>query len=137
MHSWGDEDWDYFAEVDQAADEIGRFCSTWGRIQVRQTKEKFGTVRVYCSITCNSLHELIKPGWMHMGWTGINKPEWLRKLVYRILVYPLFPKWFRPLVFKYQSYIYRKAYERALAKYPMIREEILACADFDELLKGL
>jgi hypothetical protein len=137
MHYYGDEDFDMFDDVAYAADYIGDFCAKWGRIQVRQTKEKYGTVRVYCSITCNSLHELLKPGWLHMGWTGISKPEWLRRLVYRVLVYPLFPKWLRPAIYAYQCAIYRKAYERALKKYPKIKAEILACPDWPELLEGL
>jgi len=125
MHSWGDEDFPYFEHVGLAAEEIGDFCRRWGRIAVTCTKEKWGTVRVYCHFNCCvSLHDILFPGWCR-----VRGP-------YRLMTFPLF-KALAPLAFKWQKFIYRKAYERAVKKYPFIKEEILCCADYSEFLKGL
>ena len=124
MHNYGDEDFNAWADIDNAASYIGDLCRKWGRIQVRQCKEKFGTVRVYCSLYCQSLHDLIFPGYCR-----VRSP-------YRLWVFPIF----RPvqhLVFLYQKFIYRLAYKNAIKKWPNIKQEILCAADFHEYLKGL
>lgn len=64
-------------------------------------------------------------------------PRWLWTLdiyyISRFLnIKPLFI-----LTYSWQKFIYRWAYKRAIVKYPMIREEILSCADWDEYLEGL
>lgn len=123
MHSYGDEDFDAWDDLDDAASYIGNLCRKWGRIQVWQYKEKFGTVRVYCSINCQSLHDLIFP-----GYCLVHKP-------YGFWVFPIFRP-FHMLVFKYQKFIYRLAYKNAVRKWPCIRKEILCCADFPEYLKN-
>ena len=131
MHTWGD-DFKYFGEVGDAAFEIGQFCKRYGRISVTQTKEKYGTARVYCHFGWTSLHGLVYPGYVYSQF-----PKWLWTAdVYYIG--PLLRKWpLGVIMVKYQLFIYRLAYKRALKKYPMIREEILVGADFDEYLKGL
>lgn len=140
MHSWG-SDFKYFADVENAAYEIGKFCKQWGKIQVRQTKEKFGTARIYCSFGCKNLHSFFYPGYVWMGY-----PRWLYKLLeklfpnlrihYRIMGFPLFV-WTYPVLIPWQKFIYRLAYKRALKKYPHIRHEILAVADYWELVDNL
>lgn len=131
MHVWGGP-FKYFADVEQAAYEIGKFCRRWGRISVTQTKEKYGTARVSASFGYLSLHRLIYPGYVYSQF-----PQWLWSLdiwyISRILQIRLIS---RPIVW-YQTKIYRLAYKRALAKYPHIYEEILCGADWDEFLKGL
>lgn len=135
MHTYYDESkWPYFNDVDDAAHEIGLFCRRWGRIQVRQTKEKFGTARVYCSFGLSghwAIHGLIKPGWIYYQWPRwiyhidcFLSNSWLTSFIDRVLV-------------PYQCFIYRLAYKRAIRRYPHIREEILCCADYSSLLKGL
>lgn len=54
MHIWGDG-FEYFYEVGEAANYIGKFCRKYGRIGVRDTKEKYGTARVYCRFSSNFL----------------------------------------------------------------------------------
>lgn len=123
MHTWGDG-FKYFNEVDAAAYYIGDFCAKWGRIHVTQCKEKYGTVRVYCSLTCDNLQELLFP---HYGF--IKGP-------YKLMTFPIFRP-LRPLIFMWQKFIYRLAYKKAISKWPMIKKEILCCADWDEYLEGL
>ena len=131
-HSWGDG-FEFFGEVDQAAFEIGEFCKRYGRIYVSDSKEKFGGVRVYLMFGAISLHSLLFPGW-HCKHKLF--PQWLWKLDIRVLSRVVgklnnlgFVKW--------QTFIYRLAYKRAVAKYPIIRDEILRSADYPEFLVGL
>lgn len=133
MHFWGDEgvDWKGIAG---AAEYIGERCRRLGRINVTQYKEKYGTVRVYCSFGYYSLHELIWPGyaykrdyWPHFMWT-LDIYFWPNAFKYSGLGY---------LLHKWQKFIYRSSYKRALKKWPHLRKEILCCADFSEFLKGL
>ena len=123
MHFWGDG-FPYFEEVDRAADYIGKFCRKWGRIQVIQTKEKYGTVRVYCSLYCDDIHGLLFPGYHYY------------RLPWVISTFPIL-RWARFLTDPYQKWVYRLAYKNAIHKWPMIREEILQGADWSEYLKGL
>lgn len=123
MHSWGDG-FKYFKEVDEAAYMIGNFCRKWGRIQVRDTKEKYGTARVYCSLYCEDLHTLLFPGYCY-----IRGP-------YQLMTFP-FLRPFRKIIFLYQKFIYRLAYKLAIKKYPKIRKEILCAADWSEYLQGV
>jgi len=150
MHRWGD-DFD-FAAVSYAARDIARFCKRWGRIGVRDYKEKYGTARVYCGFGYTSFHGLIWPGHMfcrfpfgvsRLGWklngTWIGKKLghilWVADL--RLSEVLLRNKFVEPLLIKYQIWIYKKAYERALKKYPHIVREILCGADYPEFLKHL
>lgn len=136
MHSWGNWPDEMFSKVGDAAYEIGTFCRRWGRLAVTDSKEKYGTVRVYLMFGCRDLHGFFYPGYVYIGY-----PRWLFKLVgknvgWHIMTFPFF----RPvqsLVFHWQKFIYRLAYKRALKKFPEIKEEILCCADFDEFLEGL
>lgn len=131
MHSWGD-DFQYFEDVGRCADEIGAFCVRWGRIGVTCTKEKYGTVRVYCILGAHSLHALLFPRYVFRHPTF---PAWLYRLDYK-LTGPAFRVLSRPVSW-YQSKIYRLAYYRALKRYPHIKEEILTDADYPEYLEGL
>lgn len=131
MHSWGG-DFKYFDDVDKAADYIGRFCRRWGRIGVTTTKEKFGTVRVYCSLGWgwNPIYGALKPGYVWYSW-----PTWFMGFEFWLT------KWFgwtyRDIVCWWHKKVYRQAYQRALKKWPHIRNEILASPDFRDLLVGL
>jgi hypothetical protein len=132
MHHWGDEDFPYFNDVENAAYEIKEFCVRYGRLG-GQSKEKYGTVRFYAKFGVTGFHNLTHPGWVNYAWY----PKWL----VRFEIYHS-PKVFRALGItwffsKWQPMVYRMAYKRALKKYPHIRKEILSCADYDEFLKGL
>lgn len=132
MHVWGEWPDELFRQVDDAAYEIGQFCRFWGRIGVRQTKEKYGISRVYCSFGFHQLFSITHPGYVFNRY-----PQWLWHLDC-IYISKLF-RFIRldNLVVPYQRFIYRLAYSRALKKYSLIREEILNGADYQETLKSL
>ena len=129
MHTWGDKDVDW-PGITKAACEIGSFLRRWGRVDVRQWKEKWGTVRVYCSFGWHQLHSITHPGYSFSQY-----PQWLWRLDCRVFsrfVYLL--NWF---VVPWHAWLYRVAYARAVRRRPHLRREILCCADWPELLKGL
>jgi len=128
MHYWGDEGVDWNA-INDAAYEIAMDLKKW-RIQVRDWKEKYGTVRIYCSLGWYQFHNITHPGHCFCRY-----PKWLWKLDCRYFrrVFGIINRFVIPLHIR----AYRKAYKNAIKKYPHIREEILCCADWDELLKGL
>lgn len=128
MHKWGDKDFNYWKEVDEAAEYIADFCVILGRINVRDWKEKFGTVRVYCRFGLESLGSLIWPRIQYYG----DMPNYF-KVLWGIYI----PNFINSIIVPYQLYIYRKAYKNAIKKWPMIKEEILCAADWSEYLKGI
>jgi hypothetical protein len=128
---WGDE-FKHFKDVGKAADEIGNFCIRWGRIDVGQTKEKFGEVRCYCSFGHITFYRLLYPGAIRC-----NLPKWIRCLDAKL--FKLFNMFglFNKVLCWWQYKIYNMAYKRAVSKYPYIREEILSSPDYPELLRDL
>jgi len=129
MHTWGDEDFDW-AGLDKAIRYIDKNLKRWGRIQVHQAKEKFGTARVYCHLGFSGLWWLWKPG--HVYYRG---PKWMPKW----MNWP--PYWITSavnLVFvPYQARVYRTVYKKAVRQWPHLVCEITHDADFNELLDGL
>jgi hypothetical protein len=128
MHSWGEKgvDWE---GIENSASEIGAFLARWGRMGVTQTKEKFGTVRVYCHFGWDCLHSIIWPRrhWIHKWW-----PFYIDLLLSRYILELL-----NNVVIPYQRFVYRRAYTLAVKKRPHLREEILCYADFGEILEGV
>jgi len=111
------------AELEDAAEWIGINLSRWGRISVLQTKEKYGTARVYCKFGHNELSELFYPFCDYrprLGWFG--RIEWLPR-IYNWLLVP------------YQQRLYRIIYDRALKKWGHLADEILSGADEPLLLR--
>lgn len=100
------------------------------RVQVLDMKEKFGTVRVYCTFGWYTLHDFIYPGY-HFN----QFPRWARLLdnVFTQTIVQYASRWAEP----YQRKAYRRAYAEAVAKYPHYRTAILDYADYPELLEGL
>lgn len=91
------------------------------------------SARFYCYFGL-SLHHLVFP--RHFVYKHPKFPNWLWKLdIYYIS--PILNKLFGWFWYRYQYWIYRKAYERAVKKFPHIKEEITCAADYPELLKGL
>ena len=129
MHYYGECSNEFFDIIERTASEIGTFISRWGRVSVFQTKEKYGTVRVYCTFGFRSVHEVIWPRhcWIHRWW-----PYQLDLAISRWIM-PLLSK----VVFPYQKFIYRLAYKRAVTKYPHLNEEIIIMADYNDLLEDL
>ncbi len=131
MHFWGDKDFsdEQFNQVGDAAEYIGSNLLKWFRIGVRQRKEKYGTVRVYCSLGFSSLYSLWRPHyvWIPKWWPyslDLNISRYLMPLV-NFIALPI------------QQIGYRYIYKQAVKKWPHLKNEILCCADFSEYLKGL
>lgn len=133
MHSygsWPDYEFDTIEYI--ASVVIGGWLRKWGRVNVRQTKEKFGTVRVYCSLGWSCFHEIFYPGHCFIRW-----PKWMMKLDF-FLSYTLHGSWLLGHIsYPIHARLYRWRYKKAVEKWPDLRDEILDCADFGELLEGL
>ncbi len=125
IHYWGDKDdqgRDICSRVEMVADFIGSWLIKWPRMQVMQWKEKFGTVRVYCSFGWTNLGSITHPGYAYPpNWT--NRGNWVR--------------YFNWLVVPIQILCYKYIYKRAVKKWPDLKREILCCADYDEYLEKL
>jgi len=129
MHSWDDPGVDWKG-IDAAASYIGDFCRRWARLG-GQTKEKFGQIRFYARFSNMSLHGLIYPGYVYSQF-----PKWLWRTDISYIT-PVLEFLFGKLFHKWQTFIYRQAYKRAVKKWPHLRKEILSAADQDQLLKGI
>jgi len=129
MHYWGDKGVDFHG-IGESADEIGEFLVKWGRVNVRDTKEKYGTARVYLSFGWHQLHSVTHPRHMYSRY-----PDWLWKLDCRYL-YKIF-QLLNYIVIPYHIWLYKLAYKRAVIKRPHLVAEIICGADFIELLKDI
>jgi len=116
-------------ELSSAADFLHKELAR-AKIQVLQSKVKFGQVRVYCTFGFLSLHEFLYPGYV---WNRF--PKWLMKLDFHLLG-PITHQLSRILI-PVQERWYRRSYKKAVEKFPEVRESILEGADFPELLRGL
>lgn len=130
MHRWGDADVDWKG-INDAAYFIGDFCRKWGRMPVRDMKEKYGTVRVYTSIGVNCFLNITHPGYVHYR----SYPRWA--MIFDINHGAKVLRWsglawlFREII---HPHVYRLAYKKALQKWPHLKKEILVCADWPELM---
>jgi hypothetical protein len=129
MHNWGSWPDDLFDQIGDIAAEIGDYCVKHGRISVMQTKEKYGTVRVYCHFGWDSLYAIFYPRhcWVKKWWPyrlDLAISNWLMPVINKVVV-------------PYQIRVYRTAYRNALIKYPHLYDEIISCADFGEALEGV
>jgi len=85
------------------------------------------TARVYCGFGWYQLHSITHPGYVYSRypkWLWCFDIDYLSKIV-RI---------FNPLTVRYQMWIYRRAYELAFKKWPLIKEEIIDGADYPEII---
>lgn len=129
MHFYGQWPEKHFSEVEEAASFIGNWLRKWGRVPVMQTKEKFGTVRVYCSLGWRDFHDIFYPGYYRIVWS---------KKIQRINLFLCYT--FRLgyvlgfLSLPVHKRLYRWRYKKALQKWPHLKDEILSCADFGQLL---
>jgi len=131
MHCYGDEDFsdEMFSQVDAAAWYIGERMANWFRIPVRQMKEKFGTVRVYCGFGFSSVYSIWRPQhmWVPKWWPwslDLKVSKYVMSLINRMIV---------PI----QISGYRYFYKKAIKKWPYLKAEILCCADYPEYLKEI
>lgn len=127
MHAWGDKDVDWKG-INDAAEYIGTNLRRWGRVNVTQWKEKYGTVRVYCSFGWYQLFSITHPGYVYSRY-----PKWLWSLDCAVL--SRFVTKLNFLVIPLQVRLYKHLYKKALEKWPHLRLEILSGADHSELLK--
>ncbi len=127
MHLWGDEDVDWQG-IGDAAEFIGLGLKKW-RVGVRDWKEKYGTVRVYCSFGLYHWEQLVRPGWVSYRW-----PKWTWK--WQSFPRPFF-RLINILVVPLHVWCYKRYYRKALEKWPHLKAEILDAADFPELLDKL
>ncbi len=129
MHVWGDKNVDWDA-IGDAASWIGGQLVTWGRVSVNTTKEKWGTVRVYCHFGWYDMHSITHPRHRFNRY-----PTWLQQ-VDRVLISRII-KPMNLFVIPYQRWLYRNTYRRAIKRWPHIRAEILDSPDYPDLLEGL
>lgn len=124
------EEFNYYSDVAQAAHWIGWFLKKYARMHVSQTKEKFGTARVYCMFGWSQLHTITHPGYVYSQY-----PKWLWEFDIDYLSWLFYKLDF--IVVPFHTFMYKLAYKLAIKKYPYIKEEILAGADYRELLEYL
>lgn len=127
MHYWGDKSFDWKG-LDEAIDFIDNNLVKWGRINVSQSKEKFGTARIYCQLGWYQFLNITHPR------SCFNRyPQWLWDIDCKIgtSIVPILFNWF---IVPYQKWVYRTIYKKACEKYPHLIEEICCMADYIELL---
>lgn len=132
MHNWGDEtvDWE---GISNAASFIALNLKKWGRVPVRDWKEKFGTVRIYCSMGWSSIHDITHPGYVYTQYPRggilfyLNYARWMWRVMWLLNL----------AVVPFHCWLYRRLYRLAVQRWPHLRQEILCAADYHELLKGL
>lgn len=120
MHDWSDNSVDWRG-ISDAAEYIGSTLRKWGRVSITDTKEKFGTVRVYCSLGWWSLHDITHPGYHFIQWRRVGH-------------IPV-PAFINRLVLPYHRFLYRLVYSRAVRRWPHLSCEILHSADHPDLLR--
>ena len=133
MHIWGDENVDWKG-IEDAAEFIHAELIRRARINVSQSKEKYGTVRVYCYLGWSSFHSLCYPGYCSSQWL-----KWYTRWLWYLdcVVGYRFFNLFQNRIIKWHSRVYRQVYVEAVAKWPHLRDEILVMADFQELVDGI
>jgi hypothetical protein len=130
MHVWGEEGVDWRG-INDAAQYIRDYLVRWGRISVRDWKEKYGTVRIYCSFGWESLHSITHPGYVYSQY-----PKWLWSFCCSPINSWIFTQINRVVV-PYHVWLYRRAYRNAIEKWPHLEHEICSAADYGELLYGI
>lgn len=132
MHNWGDERVDWKG-INDAAEFIGTSLVKYGLMNVRDWKEKYGTVRVYVDFGWYSIHSITHP---RHAFIRYRRDSILWKLNYSRSFNRVF-QLVNYIVVPYHKWLYRYMYRKAIEKWPHLRAEILEGADDFELLKGL
>jgi hypothetical protein len=131
MHDWSQTDVDW-AGINAAAEYIGRNLIRWGRVPVSEIKEKYGSCRIYCGFGWYNFHTIFWPNYAYCRY----KWKWLWHLDCATTVHKLFSI-LNYIIIPIHKRMYRYYYKQALKKWPHLWEEILCCADWQELLEGL
>lgn len=129
MHQWGDETVDW-GGINAAAEYIGEGLRFW-RVDIRDWKEKFGEVRIYCSLGLTWWPQLTHPGHVYNRW-----PRRLDFIVYPGRWSPF--SWGLRLanlaVVPFHVWLYRRYYRKARERWPHLAQEIYRGCDYHELL---
>jgi len=93
------------------------------------------SVRIYISfgLGWKSLFSITHPGWVSYKVAGY--PKWL--MTFDIFALSKIIPYLNCIILPYHKWLYRKLYSDMIKKYPHLREEILCCADYSDLLKDL
>lgn len=129
-HEWGDASFDWKG-LDDAGVIIGQMCRRYGFFG-GQIKEKWGCLRFYVNWSSLSLHSIFYAG--HYYREG-RLSVWLDRIDIKYIE-PTLEKFLGSIWFRWQRIVYNWAYQRALKKYPHLRDEILRDADCPEFITG-
>lgn len=130
MHSWGDKDVDWQG-INDAASFIGKGLKRYARISVTQWKEKFGTVRVYCSFGWHGIYTIWRPGYCwYPKWWPMRLDFWLANTW-------LWDQLNLRVVIPTQKRAYIWWYRKAVERWPHLYREIVSMADYGELFEGV
>jgi hypothetical protein len=130
MHQWGQEDVDWQG-INDAAYYIAHWLKTWVRLSVVDYKEKFGTVRVYCTFGLQGIYFIWRPNYCWVPkWWPYSFDLWLTHHT------PLF-RWLNKIVVPIQMKAYAWRYKKAVQKWPHLYKEIVSMADYGELFEGV
>lgn len=121
-----DKEW----QLGLIAHDIEKNLMRFSRMRVSQSKEKYGTVRVYCSFGWYTVYSFYRPNYHHYG----QWPRWIIELDFKTQI-PM--SLLSKIAFPWQKFIYRQVYKYYVNKYPDLKENILCCADYKEFLKDL
>lgn len=126
-HDWSDKTFPW-QELSASIEIIRHISFKYGRIG-GDIKEKFGCVRFYARFFDGTIHSLLYPGSVFIRYPRL----------YRFVDYPIIRRIFlftrlASLIFWWQKKIYNIAYQKAIAKYPHLRNEILVDADYPEFI---
>jgi hypothetical protein len=129
MHNWSEKSVDWIG-LNNAAEYIGTSLIKYGRMNVMDYKEKWGTVRVYVSFGWWQIHDITHPGHSYNRY-----PKWLWRLDCNYGYYAVFLP--NLIAVPYHKFLYKLIYTKAIKKWPHLTEEILNGADHWDLLKGI
>lgn len=115
--------------LDDIAYNMGQELRFW-RVSVRDAKEKYGIVSIYCSFGITNLHDLIYPGYVYNQF-----PKWLRKLDEHVINPFMIKSKLTDLIVMFHMYQYTRIYLKYIKLYPKYKENILVGADHRELLE--
>lgn len=128
MHDWGEEDFDWKG-LNDAGEYISGWLVRWMRQPIFQTKEKFGTLRIYCSFGWSSFYSIWRPRhcWIAKWWP-YKFDLWISNFIMPTL---------NKVVVPAQQKAYAWRYKKAVQKWPHLYAEIVSCADAGELFEGV
>lgn len=123
MHEWGDENVDWRG-INDAADYISAYVRKYGRMTCHG-KEKWGCVRLEYVYWGFTPMKFIWPAYLYQPKAC---PNWLFTLSnYYWYVFPLkyVARLINSIIIPYQKWIMKRAYKKAVKKWPHLEAEIM------------